>query len=91
MKWKPKYKVGQKVRVVNKISFWKYEWECGWVDVMDNSIGNVYQIESIGGEGYLLKTEGFNGMIYNYCYCERSLKLVSVPNQQLAFPFMMET
>lgn len=87
MKWYNKFNVGQKVRVIRKISYWSFPngGRCSWVNSMDTTIGRAYKIEQIRTDaGYLLNTH--NEVISNYWYPMESL--ASVKGEQLMFNFM---
>jgi len=62
MKWYEKFKVGQKVKVVKKISFWRYyDRRTDWVDDMNQTINKIYKIIEIDKYiGCKLHTQIFN-------------------------------
>ena len=90
MKWYEKFKVGQKVRIIKKVSTWILPGGGGtkWSSrYMDGTIGKVYEIRRIDrGIGYQLGTGIEGGM--NYWYPVESLAPERVKGEQLLFSFM---
>lgn len=91
MKWYHKFKVGQEVRVIKKISAWRaYDggYKIGWSTDMDKTIGKFYKIKSVDRfVGYELWTKGDTYYKYNYWYPMESLSYVK--GRQLLFDFMV--
>ena len=98
MKWYEKFKVGQKVRVVKKVTSWRLDNYNGdghtgrgatWVSDMDKTIGKVSTIIFIDTDvGYRLETRKDTHYKYNYWYPVESLEEVNVKGRQLLFSFM---
>jgi len=65
------FKIGDKVRVVKKVICGQEGSACNWVDMMDNYIGKIYTIASIGDFG--IKLADKNG----FTFPEASLKLIT--------------
>jgi len=89
MQWYDKFKVGQEVKVVKKVTVWRFPnaGECSWARDMDSTIGKTYKIIVIDKSvGYQLDTEGELG--YNYWYPVESL--VDIKGRQLLFDFMSQ-
>ena len=95
MEWFDKFKVGQRVRVVRKISFWRFEdfnngmkgRGANWAYEMDGTIGKALEIVYIDTDiGYRLGTEKVTPSQYNYWYPVESLR--AIVGEQLVFDFM---
>lgn len=92
MEWYNKFKVGQEVRVVEKIQDWRFNGRGGatWVCQMDRTINKVFRIIDINADrGYLLNTSGI-GLEWNYWYPVESLQEPAFVGEQLLFDFMSE-
>ena len=93
MEWYNKFKVGQRVRVVKKISSWRLPGNASttWVDDMDKTIGKTYKIKSIKREvGYELCTKKDTYYEHNYWYPMESLCGINIKGEQLLFNFMIQ-
>ncbi len=92
MKWYKKFKVGQRVRVVKKVDFWKVGGETTrWNSEgdMDRTIGKVYIIKGIRRHtGFQLQTREDVKHKCNYWYPVESLTYGGCA--QLLFDFMSE-
>lgn len=91
MKWYKKFKVGQEVRVVEKVVIWRFDngGGAGWNinGTMDKTVGKVYTIISIDNSiGYLLNTKEAVGS--NYWYPVDALQESVKVGEQLLFDFM---
>lgn len=93
-----KFKVGQRVRVIKKVSSWSYYGiQCSWDEGMDMTIGKVYTvIAAIAGKDgiecnseYRLNTSETDvNSDWDYFYPEESLEAGIEIGQQLLFSFM---
>ncbi len=93
MKRYEKFKVGQKVRVVEKVQRWRFNGGGGadWAYQMDKTIGKVFEIIEIDKYiGYRLETRDFNNYDFNYWYSVESLQKSVLVGEQLLFSFMSE-
>lgn len=101
MKWYKKFKVGQEVRVIQKVSYWRLPEGGGssWNPrYMDKTIGKVYKIIEIKKQtGYKLFTQidaGDNSHVLyrfvDFWYPAESLEEINVKGKQLLFNFMNE-
>lgn len=63
-----RYSVGQKVKVIRRISEWESSLGIGsWVDTMNRTLNKTYTIISISiSEDYQLDTEDGDRVPYNY-------------------------
>ena len=95
----PKYKIGQKVKVVKQISWWNYgRYTVGWIPPMDRTLNKTYEIIEIDKTcyGYRLNTRinvvksiDWDASTENFWYPEESLKPINT-RKQLLFKFMRE-
>ena len=98
MEWFEKFKVGQRVRVVKKVSVWQLDgWgghglvggRASWVRDMDKTIGKIYSIVQIDSDvGYRLETDKISSYQYNHWYPMESLR--GLVGEQLQFNFMRQ-
>ena len=90
---KPKFKVGDKVKVLRAPTDEEYDlWRDSWVGDMNGAIGNEYTISH-----YITREKNFNEYIYKYyldgrgfCFPEFVLQKVNEVGKQLLFSFMGE-
>jgi len=88
VEWYNKFKVGQRVKVVKKVSSWRYGggFRVGWNTDMNKTIGKIYKIKSIDKNvGYELRTKKDTYHKHNYWYPVESLVCIG---EQLLFNFM---
>ena len=90
---KPKFKVGDKVKVLRASLEGEYDlWRDSWLVEMNSAINNEYTIS-----GCVTRRENFNEYIYkyyfdgrSYCFPEFVLQKVNEVGKQLLFSFMSE-
>jgi hypothetical protein len=100
MEWFNKFQVGEKVKVVKKVTSWQFDSYNGdgltgrgasWSEDMNKTIGKVFTIISIDTNiGYRLETDKSTQYKYNYWYPVESLEEKNVKGRQLLFKFMNE-
>lgn len=94
-----RYSVGQKVKVIRRISKWESSLGIGsWVDPMNRTLNKTYTILVINksedcqlgtaDEDYQLDTADGDRVPYNYWYTKKSLEPCLLVGQQLTFDFM---
>lgn len=94
-----RYSVGQKVKVIRRISKWESSLGIGsWVDPMNHTLNKTYTILVINksedcqlgtaDEDYQLDTADGYRVPYNYWYTKKSLGPYLLVGQQLTFDFM---
>ena len=89
MEWHEKFKVGERVKVVKKVSRWKYGNSVTWnlEGDMDSTVGKIYKIVQINRDiGYQLLTKYDTYHKQDYWYPVESLR--TLVGQQLLFSFM---
>ena len=90
---KPKFKVGDKVKVLRAPTEGEYDlWRDSWIPDMNDAIGNEYTISTC-----ITREKNINEYIYkyyfngrSYCFPEFVLQKVNEVGKQLLFNFMNE-